>query len=86
MKKGDGLLVVLFDYLKVSINISGRVFLQELTLQREHKNFAFRQSRNATWVQRHAGGGDKGIRTPDLLHAKQALSQLSYTPIVISYP
>ena len=26
-------------------------------------------------------GGDKGIRTPDLLHAKQALSQLSYTPV-----
>ena len=25
-------------------------------------------------------GGDEGIRTPDLLHAKQALSQLSYTP------
>ena len=26
-------------------------------------------------------GGDEGDRTPDLLHAKQALSQLSYTPI-----
>jgi hypothetical protein len=25
-------------------------------------------------------GGDKEDRTPDLLHAKQALSQLSYTP------
>ena len=25
-------------------------------------------------------GGDEGIRTPDLLHAKQALSQLSHTP------
>mgnify|MGYP006983641585 CR=1 FL=1 len=25
-------------------------------------------------------GGDGEIRTPDLLHAKQALSQLSYTP------
>jgi hypothetical protein len=24
--------------------------------------------------------GDKGIRTPDLLRAKQALSQLSYIP------
>lgn len=28
----------------------------------------------------YSTGGDKGIRTPDLLHAKQALSQLSYTP------
>ena len=26
-------------------------------------------------------GGDKGIRTPDLLTASQALSQLSYTPV-----
>ena len=25
-------------------------------------------------------GGDKGIRTPDLLNAIQALSQLSYIP------
>jgi hypothetical protein len=26
-------------------------------------------------------GGDAGIRTPYLLHAKQALSQLSYIPM-----
>jgi hypothetical protein len=26
-------------------------------------------------------GGDEGIRTPGLLHAKQALSQLSHTPV-----
>jgi hypothetical protein len=26
-------------------------------------------------------GGDKGDRTPDLLHAMQALSQLSYAPM-----
>ena len=29
--------------------------------------------------------GDEGIRTPDLRHAKAALSQLSYIPVV-SYP
>ena len=28
----------------------------------------------------HAGSGAKGIRTPDLLGAIQALSQLSYSP------
>ena len=28
------------------------------------------------------GGGDKRDRTADLLHAMQALSQLSYTPII----
>ena len=27
-----------------------------------------------------SNGGDKGIRTPDLLTASQALSQLSYIP------
>ena len=27
-------------------------------------------------------GGDKEDRTPDLLHAMQALSQLSYAPIL----
>ena len=27
-------------------------------------------------------GGDEGDRTPDLLHAMQALSQLSYAPVV----
>jgi hypothetical protein len=31
-------------------------------------------------VRRH--GGAEGIRTPDLLLAKQALSQLSYSPNV----
>ena len=30
-------------------------------------------------------GGDKGSRTPDLLHAKQALYQLSYIPMCESY-
>ena len=28
-------------------------------------------------------GGDKGSRTPDLLLARQALSQLSYAPIFV---
>ena len=30
-------------------------------------------------------GGPKGIRTPDLLNANQALSQLSYRPIFIYF-
>ena len=30
-------------------------------------------------------GGDKGSRTPDLLNAIQALSQLSYTPKRLKY-
>src|SRR5579862_6748709 len=31
-------------------------------------------------LRRSKNGGGKGTRTPDLLHAKQLLSQLSYTP------
>ena len=31
-------------------------------------------------MQSFSFGGDKGSRTPDLLNAIQALSQLSYTP------
>ena len=30
-------------------------------------------------------GGDEGTRTPDLLHAKQALFQLSYIPTCFNY-
>lgn len=31
-------------------------------------------------------GGPKGIRTPDLLNANQALSQLSYRPMSANFP
>ena len=31
-------------------------------------------------------GGDEGIRTLDFLHAKQALSQLSYAPVLHTGP
>ena len=31
-------------------------------------------------------GGDKRDRTADLLHAMQALSQLSYTPVMLYLP
>ena len=34
-----------------------------------------------TWVIIRINGGAKGDRTPDLLRARQALSQLSYGPI-----
>lgn len=31
-------------------------------------------------------GGDEGSRTPDLLNAIQALSQLSYIPVLPGFP
>ena len=38
-----------------------------------------------TEINKTAYGGGEGDRTPDLLHAMQALSQLSYTPIKIKH-
>ena len=35
---------------------------------------------NLRWSLIQCSGGDEGDRTPDLLTASQALSQLSYTP------
>lgn len=40
---------------------------------------------NLRWSLIQCSGGDEGDRTPDLLTASQALSQLSYTPILYIY-
>ena len=40
--------------------------------------------RNSEGLYIH-NGGDEGDRTPDLLTASQALSQLSYAPVTGSY-
>ena len=37
------------------------------------------------WCGKVMIGGAEEIRTPDFLRAKEALSQLSYSPIVISH-
>ena len=78
------------DYFSVSesMQASDRVehaFLRKrrnsgVSAGREQKNFAPRKTRNANWVQRHAGGRSEGIRTPDILLPKQARYQLRYTP------
>ena len=36
---------------------------------------------NLRWSLIQCSGGDEGVRTPDLLTASQALSQLSYAPV-----
>ena len=36
---------------------------------------------NLRWSLNQCSGGDEGDRTPDLLTARQALSQLSYAPV-----
>ena len=36
---------------------------------------------NLRWSLIQCSGGDEGNRTPDLLTASQALSQLSYAPV-----
>ena len=40
---------------------------------------------NLRWSLIQCSGGDEGDRTPDLLTASQALSQLSYAPVTRSY-
>ena len=40
---------------------------------------------NLRWSLIQCSGGDEGDRTPDLLTASQALSQLSYAPVTGSY-
>lgn len=40
---------------------------------------------NLRWSLIQCSGGDEGDRTPDLLTASQALSQLSYAPVTTKY-
>ena len=40
---------------------------------------------NLRWSLIQCSGGDEGNRTPDLLTASQALSQLSYAPVTRRY-
>ena len=40
---------------------------------------------NLRWSLIQCSGGDEGDRTPDLLTASQALSQLSYAPVTPKY-
>ena len=40
---------------------------------------------NLRWSLIQCSGGDEGDRTPDLLTASQALSQLSYAPVSLTY-
>ena len=51
------------------------------TLQRSERRRPRRVGRQARRI-----GGAKGDRTPDLLHAMQALSQLSYGPGAVQPP
>ena len=42
-------------------------------------------SATAKTADKFSLGGDEGDRTPDLLHAMQALSQLSYAPVMSAW-
>ena len=49
------------------------------------RNFGMKKGlRNSEGLYIH-DGGDEGDRTPDLLTASQALSQLSYAPVTRQY-
>ena len=55
---------------------TGRIMLPPLTLCAYMK-----KGPNLRWSLIQCSGGDEGDRTPDLLTASQALSQLSYAPV-----
>ena len=46
-----------------------------------HKSIDMKKGPNLCWSLIQCSGGDEGDRTPDLLTASQALSQLSYAPV-----
>ena len=46
-----------------------------------HKSIDMKKGPNLRWSLIQFSGGDEGDRTPDLLTASQALSQLSYAPV-----
>ena len=46
-----------------------------------HKSIDMKKGSNLRWSLVQYSGGDEGDRTPDLLTASQALSQLSYAPV-----
>ena len=54
----------------------GRIMVLPLTLCAYMK-----KGPNLRWSLLQCSGGDEGDRTPDLLTASQALSQLSYAPV-----
>ena len=45
------------------------------------KSLDIKKGPNLRWSLIQCSGGDEGDRTPDLLTASQALSQLSYAPV-----
>ena len=47
-------------------------------------SYATKKGHSIEWPCIH-DGGDEGDRTPDLLTASQALSQLSYAPVTTKY-
>jgi hypothetical protein len=56
--------------------------LVRCTLLRVHQRLYNNRHWFVKGVRPPTSGGDEGIRTPDLLRAREALSQLSYIPMV----
>ena len=61
----------------------GKVVLYQLSYSREADDFK-RPTRSGATTRPKRGHGGEGDRTPDLVNAIHALSQLSYAPAVLS--
>jgi hypothetical protein len=63
-------------------NMPKAVSANGLNRSRKHRKCRrYLRASRRTWVCIKVSGGDKRDRTADLLHAMQALSQLSYAPV-----
>ncbi len=64
---------------KMMLRLSSCRSVSKVPLILAYERLRFKTKKDAFSILFEIGGG-KGDRTPDLLHAMQALSQLSYTP------
>ena len=63
----------------------GKVVLYQLSYSRDLKTCSFRGANHGSAVAPDSpGDGGEGNRTPDLLNAIQALSQLRYAPRILA--
>ncbi len=79
-----GCLVQTFGKLETIARVVGRSGMGDLEKQRFGVQYGLVCSM-ALERRQPGNGGAKGDRTPDLLHAMQALSQLSYGPVNLTY-
>ena len=87
-------LAIASSYLSILINGNGKEpadlrYIHEQPVSSsvnvKNKQDEAAKRRNLNSIPEMVAGGAGGIRTPDLLRAREALSQLSYSPMLATY-